>query len=394
MNKEQARPSFGTRSRMRCVPARYGPFWRWLWRDAVWRHRKSIALNLVMTGLAVICQCSALYVLYTSVKALEKDRTLSLLEFELHARSSPGTILLAATLIGFVLLVISTVVAYLAERNAVRLRRRYEEFCRKRVLCLLSYLPHPSATVATEMLQSRALTPSGKKESRYAGRMLKVFLSAMLPFGTLLAYAVILFSISLVFSIVIVILFLISTIFLHRINAEAAAVSRRSEELWPAASREYRRLTRRIEECSIALEDQDPELTDAFSKGSISEYQTAFFSRFVVREKTRLVVSLLRAVSLLCIVLCAGAGMINDLWSWSVLLAYLVALTCFLGSLGRVGRTITEMSRFYPQVRRYHDLVVDVQPFVGKAFKRHPRSVVSGVSDDQEPEDSEDDDDA
>jgi len=354
----------------------YGAVAAWIWRDALLRYKKPIAKTVMASGAGLLCQLAALGIVFAYAKALESDKTITLLGYVFSARSSV-TLLIAAALSGFLLLVMFAILDYVSTIDSIKLRRRYEEFCSKRVYVLTSRLPHPSSPKANRMLAEETLGNGVRKDARYCGRLLKFLLNAILPLGSIVVYTIALFYISVLFSSIIFLLLSISLIFLYKINTAAAQTSHLTERHASTASSEGRRLLRRTSESAAPINYTDKAMTYIFSDGAVGRYLDIFFSRFVIKGKSRLTINILTAFSMLSVILFAGTVLILGKWSWSIFIAYLVVLRYFLTSLGKIGSIMTQTSRIYPQIRRYYEFVSDAEKVTTEASVLSDGSTIS-----------------
>lgn len=332
----------------------------WLWWDAVWRFKQPIAGILIRTGTGILFQLAALALLFGYARALESGREVNLLGQALPVRSS-AALLFGTALLALLLLALFALLDYSSGIRRLELRRSYEEFCAQRVLVLLSRLPHPGSPIANRMLAEGALARGGRRETKQCGVVLKLVLDAMLPLGGLVVYGLALFYLNAWLSGLIMPLLGIAALFLYRINTAAARSSLAAERYAGPAAVETRRLVKRTWESATPISYGDRSLKATWSSGSVKRDRDTFFERYILEARTRLVINGLSAAALLSIVLVAGTGILSGAERWSVLVAYLVGLNRFLSSLARIGHTLTQLSRRYPQIRRYADFVSDAE---------------------------------
>src|SRR3972149_3158667 len=348
----------------------------WIWFDIILRYRKVITATVLASYGQFLSQVAALALVFAYANSFEVDRSLTVFGYSIPIRTSL-LLLIATALIGFLLLVISAFLAYKSKTNSLKLRRLYEEFCFKRFFVLVSRLPHPATSNLNRLLAEKDLLREGKLEAKFCGQLLELLLTLTVPLTTLVVFIIVLFYLSVLFSSLIVIFSIISLFFLYRINVKAAETSLLTEQYSPKATSEKRNLLKRIFELAPPIDYANRFLTDIFAVGKVRNHRDVFFGRYILEEKTRLVINIMTAISILAIILIAGMGILFGKWSWSILLAYLVSLRYFLTSLMQVGRIITKMSRKYPQIKRYYEFVEEANIAPIQRVQQYTKSDIS-----------------
>jgi len=337
------------------------PFLFWFFRDTLLRHKWAVLKNFIVNTIGIVCQLASLFIFYKFAKALEKDADINLLFWTFRARSSSPLFLLAAALLGFILMVVYAVCLYIFTSRNVRFRREHEEFCYKRMSVLVSRLPHPRAPVASEMLATDAIRPINIREARYSARLFSIVLDVLWPVGELICYGIVALCVNPVFSLLVMVLGFLAAMSLHGINSKAAGQSKKSEKYLRRATAERRTFLERIVFSSHSIGYDDSALNRMFDSGMTEKAAGVYYGYFLARQKSRFVINLLRAMSIIVMVLFAGASIFSGTSTWSMLAAYLVALKCLLGSASKVGSKVTMASRYYPQSQHYYEFVRDAQ---------------------------------
>ncbi|RMH88589.1 MAG: hypothetical protein D6681_14715 [Calditrichaeota bacterium] len=359
----------------------------WLGRDALWRFRKPVLTVVAGNAAGLFCEFAAYKVLFHYARAVEQDNLIEIMGITLWHPTSPQALILTAVAT-LVLLGLSGVFIYAAGKTTILLWRMYQEFCTERAYALVSYLPHPACELANQYLSLTALAKLGRRQAHYCGRLVRLAARMLLPVGRMLISGAVLFIINPLFSGIIFLLLCAAQIFLHRNNMAAAQASHRFERHSPEASRQRERFLKAIWLSAAQLTPDAPLIRGIFSSKPVRKYQDAYFGRFISIEKTRLLLNSLTSVSIVLILIIAGVGAISGAWSWSIFLAYLVALRYFLRSLMAVGAGVTRGSRFYPQVNEYYRFVRDAQkaseaPSSPQRFSRISIRIPSLMGDDR-----------
>lgn len=325
----------------------------WVWNDAICRFRKPVIKNVLASITSLGCQVAAFGIVFFFAKALEQNKIFSLFGHAFNSRSAGAIIFVGLS--AFFFFIVSALLAYFAAVNSIQLRRHYGEFCFKRVLVFASRLPHPTTSKANQMLARDELKGGLKLEAGYCGRFLCQLVEIILPAGSLVAYSVVLFALSLFLSMVIFPLIIVSSIFLQKINSAAAQTTRELKLYTEHASLKRRILLQRMSRSASPIEYSDRLMNDFFSKGKTRHYFDAFFRRFILAERTRLVANILMSASILGVIIAAATGVMSK--NWSVVFGYLIALRAFSSSLSHLGSVVTLISRFFPHVEAYYHFI-------------------------------------
>ena len=325
----------------------------WVWHDAICRFAKPVAKNVLASVTSLGCQVAAFGIVFFFARALEQNKIFSLFGYAFNSRSAGAIIFVGLS--AFFFFIVSSLLAYFAGVNSIQLRRHYGEFCFKRVLVFASRLPHPATSKANQMLARDELKGGLKLEAEYCGRFLRQLVEIILPAGSLVAYSVVLFSLSLFLSMVIFPLIIVTSIFLQKINSAAVQTTRDLKFYTKHASFKRRILLQRMSRSASPIEYSDRLMNDFFSNGKTRHYFDAFFRRFILAEKTRLVANILMSASILGVIIAATTGVMSK--NWSVVFGYLIALRAFSSSLSHLGSGVTLISRFFPHVETYYHFI-------------------------------------
>ena len=333
--------------------SRYKGIAAWVWHDAICRFAKPVIKNVLASMTSLACQVAAFAIVFFFVKALEQNKIFSLFGHAFNSRSAG--VIISVGLFAFFFFNVSALLAYFASVNSIQLRRNYVEFCFKRVLVFASRLPHPTTRKANQMLARDELKGGLKQESEYCGRFLRQLVEIILPAGSLVAYSIVLFALSLFLSMVIFPLIIVTSIFLQKINSAAVQTTRDLKFYTKHASFKRRILLQRMSRSASPIEYSDRLMNDFFSNGKTRHYFDAFFRRFILAEKTRLVANILMSASILGVIIAATTGVMSK--NWSVVFGYLIALRAFSSSLSHLGSGVTLISRFFPHVETYYHFI-------------------------------------
>ncbi|MEM7390749.1 MAG: hypothetical protein AAF492_00255 [Verrucomicrobiota bacterium] len=332
----------------------YGALAGWLARDMLKRYRGPAGAIAGASVAAAVCQVGAWGLLATLVRSLEAGEPWTGFGLSLDPRSiGPFTGLLglsALLLAGYTLLI------YAARQAAIRISRRYEDLCLKRACAVLSHLPHPDCPDANRLLEEQRLTPGAGNESRICGRLLAILLSGSAPALLLLVYGVLMLWMQPPLTIGLFLLILAGGAAQFVFNAATSKATRRFEASSLAASRERAARTEAFDGLALPIEQADELLESLFAEGAQRETVEAHHARFETIEKSRLANNMMNATVLVLGLGLGSWGVLSTWWSWSELVAYIVALRFFLVNLRQWGNILASVSRFYPLVQRYMTL--------------------------------------
>lgn len=339
---------------------RYASIVMWMLRDGLLRFRRRVILILSANLAGMGLQLSAFGLIFATARALERGATLTFMGLTFTPRESPAGLALIAVF-STALLAAAGVVIYFSRTRGIGLRRRYEEFCSKRVLLLASKLPLPTADVANRILAENGVSMIAHRHARTAGRVLWTLVNGSIPVGRAIIALVVMFAISWYWTLAVVCVMPVAGYLLYGVNVSAARASWRRDRRAAPASRAKRLAMQHLVSNAAPLSETDAVMGELFHKGKGRKMTDAFFERFVIRERAQLVSNLFAATAILAVLLVAGMEVFKGQLSWTALLAYLVALRIFLSSTRGVLGVLLQVSRFYPYLRRYCDFVQDAR---------------------------------
>lgn len=324
---------------------------------------------LMATVLSLVANAVAIAVIYRYVQTIEHDLMIELAGIGVVGRESIG--LLWGVVVALLLaLVVHAASLYMARSSAVRLARLFEQWASIRVLDVSRFLPDPRARQAHYILNSTKLLHVISMDPRVAGMALR-FLVNLLPSGLTFAFALaVLFYLDAGTTLIVcgIGLSVISlqypsnlfaakaTVVLHRTRTE---VQRGILDL----------LARLHSEPKYAVSEKVRSKVDRYFDGSTArEHMDAYENRLRAMELSALSMQLGGALVLAILVLVVGHELLVSGADWALLIAYVGVLRLVITNLTSLFKTLTGVSRFYPQIQRLRDFIVSAQqaerPFV------------------------------
>ena len=151
----------------------------------------------------------------------KKGKILSCLDSEFQTRSSFGLLFICG--IGVLLsLLLSAWLIYFSRTKGLILRRKYEEFCSKRILSLFGSSLKVWAPPDQRFSDSSVIFRLARTDSRNIGRVLWILLDTIIPVMTLLISVGVLFYTNTPLTFLMLVLFGISSIFQYKISVMGA----------------------------------------------------------------------------------------------------------------------------------------------------------------------------
>ena len=346
---------------------RYASFIRWLLPDALGLS-KGLALAVLAAGfLGVAFQVQVFGMIVVYAQHFASGEELNLAGHAIDPRTSLS-LLAGGGLAVVLLLSLSALCIYFSRRSILRLGRRYEEFCAKRVFYLLGQNIDVFTAIEDNSGGDPYLMRLARSDSRFAGRVLRMLLSLIIPVLTLAVALAVLLYLELGLTLIILLLGTGFLAFQYRISVQAAIHSINFEKLAPEAGRQYRGLLQLFKLQSESGRNQDI-VEQTFAKGPVKKWLDSYEGRLRASDTSQLISGLFMAIVLGLILLIMGGAIIREGSGWGRLLIYVVALRFAMVNLQQSFALITSINRFYPQVRRYF---LFVQSFKDQDREQYP----------------------
>jgi ABC-type multidrug transport system fused ATPase/permease subunit len=341
--------------------ARYASFLRWLLLDSLWR-KKYLTLVILGTGfLGVAFQVKVFGLVVYYAQRFSSGEKINFAKYTFDPRTSIE-LLLTGSIAVVILLFLSTLCTYFSRRSTLRMGREYEEFCAKRVFCLLGK-GNDVFSADEEVKGESYLYRLAKTDSRYANRVLRMMLSLVIPSITLLVAIAVLFYIKHSLTLIVTLLAGVFLFYQYRASRQAARHSKEFETLTSASARGYRTLIQHFRQQPANQTGRDM-VEHLFAGGPVKKQLDSYEGRLRSVENSRLISGIFMSMILGFILLVMGMDIIHSGIGWGSLLVYLLALRFAMTNLQTVFSQITGINRFYPQVLRYFLFVQSYFPEV------------------------------
>ena len=327
----------------------------WIVRDGVWRYKKAAAMALAADFLGVTCQVGAIGQIVYYAQGLAKGTTIQVLGEGYAVRESvPLLILFGAGV--FVALTVSGGMIYFSNTTILRVWRDYAGFCANRVFLLVAQR-RSLAWTAGRIASDRDVQYLASRDARFCSFALRVMLNAAIPTLTFLVAFATLVHLNLVLSLLLGVLVVAALPFIYRASESGALSSTAFEEYGEQVRKEQASMLRGLRGVAIPAGADDRWIRASLESDANRRHLEAFCHRIIVSQRSMVVINMVLAVGLPLILVFFGYQAIRTGAEWGVVLTYVVAVRYCVTNLRTTGTMLTNLNRFYPQIRRYRDFV-------------------------------------
>ncbi|OEF96833.1 hypothetical protein BHF68_07170 [Desulfuribacillus alkaliarsenatis] len=333
---------------------------KWMLKDSLFRFRKMSILIIIGEAIGVFLQASAILLAIQYVYMLEKNEYLTMFVISGYPRELIELFIIVCVMV-FTLLFVAAMLLYLSGTKMYHLRIHYQKFCSKRVLS--NYYDCRFHTNFNREYNESKIMCLTSSDSTFCGRVLRMTLSLIRPLIIFAVSLPIMVYLETRVSVIVIILAFISLLFQYKVSKAAAGYSINVERNAGAASKERRELFNSL---SLAPKNINSELVNeyidkAYGRGSLNKFYSALYGRLLSLEKSSFISNILIAAGIFFIlVILIREALLYDK-SWTIVVAYIVAVRFTLMSLRQVNRLLTSINRFYPQLKRYYQFIIDTE---------------------------------
>lgn len=332
---------------------------RWVLSDAIWRFNRRVLALGAFGGLGIFMQGSALGAALLYARRLETGDPVELLGRQLDPRTDVELLVVVALAITAALL-LAGYLLYRFKSGAITLGREYESLRLEETLRAARRLPHPAVPDSAALLQEDHLFQV-QRDARLCGRVLRKLVEGLVPLAIVPIAGVVLLVLNPALTGLLAAVTGLVAGSMFRINRRGARASERMERLGKDATRERKEAVREVVRDDVRSPTSEP-ASPVSETGTVRKHLDAYADRLQAIEDSGLASSLVTAVALGAILLLEGRSVLMGQSSLSGLLAYLVLLRIFLTNFMRLSRSITGVSRFYPQVKRHFTFAERTRP--------------------------------
>ncbi len=183
----------------------YLTFIRWLLKDSLWRKKWLTSFLLLSGFIGVSSQGAVFGLIVYYARHFSSGESIELIGYTIDPRTSL-VFLVSGSLLVVLLLLLSTLCIYFSRRTILKMGRDYEEFCAVRVFSFLGEGGNLFLAMKQGVSAESYLFRLVKSDSRFAGRILRILLTLIIPGITLFVAIIILLSLDAILTLIIAIL--------------------------------------------------------------------------------------------------------------------------------------------------------------------------------------------
>ncbi|HUU24589.1 MAG TPA: hypothetical protein VMW68_03370 [Methyloceanibacter sp.] len=342
----------------------------WLLRRAYGGRTYKLAVAIGLSLLHLGSQAVAIYVVYWYGKQMEQSGIVKVpfLDLEINLKTEPQW-LWAIVAIATVSFIISAVLLYLSRKQILDMVEVFFARSLEQLVLLTLRAPDPRARLASRIFNDHRLggiTMGCRRSSLIA----ITFANAITAMVGGLGAAVFLFRIDLPLTVVIIVSAILAAVLLYPLTLRASKSAKEREKAQAALKSEIRKLN----------EDPTVELT-ATSLETADDVSRYYMMRR--RVLTELVLSTEIGITILLgiVIYYMASQALAGHEQWAIFIAYIGALRMTLNGAALGIRAFASVSRYYPQMVRYHLFVKDMESIesVALAEVKRGEKVVLGV---------------
>jgi len=309
---------------------------------------------LVSAGLRMGCQAGAVTVLYFYANALKQGQSLTVGPIHMAARESI-LLMWLVILASFFMFGLTSLFQYFSRTTSLDLASDFEERSSRRALEILSRLPDPRTPAANEILQRGG----GRKvltDARRAGMTLRRIGYAVPQVISGIGATVSVFVIDYKLTLMLTGIMGLVLLGLYPVYVRGADHSRVFERKLAKAGKVLSGMLHSFLEPGHRSEEVARQLDELYVAGGYRQAIAAFKGRIRILEESTLVTQVGSAFVISSAVFIIGSRLLRGGMDWGALAAYVVSLRIALNGVVPVARLFASISRFYPQLSRYHEI--------------------------------------
>jgi len=337
----------------------YSSFSCWLFSDLYKLYKFRLAWFVFLTFSGLSLQTFVVYLCYRYASSLENNEIFTWLHWEFVPRTSFFLLLTVAALI-MVLKIVSATILLNGKKAGLKLARDYTDYCSTRIYVLVSSASKIIDKIDAETINSRLIAKMARKNSLYAGLVVRVLTFSVLNFGTALVAGTALFLIDVTLTLIVLIVLGIAAYFFYRKSIKAAGVRATMGILGAKMSLEHRHLNDRLSYSPGKLNYSSIEINEVFKKGVSAEFSKAYVNQRLVLEESNVIAQIVIGVAIFLIIMVQGNATIQQESNWSALLIYLVAFNYFGTGFAKAAQQLISVNRFYPSLNSYSKFVLSL----------------------------------
>ncbi len=328
----------------------------WLLRDAyftqIWGRPARI---FVFAALRLTCQLGAVTILYFYANALKSGENIDFLFFVLPARES-FSLMWSIIISSFLLFTLASLFQYFSRVVSISLASAFEESSSRKAFNVVSRLPDPHVPEINELLKKNDFKriPGDARRAGMTVRSIGYAVPQAIS-GLVATVAIILIdpALTLILGGLMMFIFMLQ----YPTNIKGSKHSNAFEKNISRVNKGTVATIRSFLLASQEKEQQAVAIDNLYEHQGFKAAIQAFAGRIRVIEESTLIMQVGGAFVISIAVFYIGSRLSGGIANWGLLLAYIASLRIALNGVVQIGRTMTGVSRFYPQLVRYHSLL-------------------------------------
>ncbi len=328
----------------------------WLLHDAFFTQFWGKPAAIFAFGaLRLMCQFGAVTILYFYANALKSGKNVSILTFDLPVRES-FLLLWAIIISSFLLFALASLFQFFSRVVSISLASVFEESSSRKAFSVASMLPDPRVPELNELHKKNTFKRI-PGDARRAGMTVRTIGYAFPQAISGLMATVSIILIDPILTLITASLMMFVFILQYPANIRGSKHSNAFEKNIRYASKGTIAIINSFLLASQDKKKQADAIDNLYVQQGFRAAIQAFAGRIRVIEESTLIMLIGSAFVISVAVFYIGSRLLGGVANWGLLLAYIAALRIALNGVVHVGRTLTGVSRFYPQLVRYHTLL-------------------------------------
>ena len=332
-------------------------------------------------------QLAAYGLLFRYVQTIEKGEMVNLLGTTIVPKESFPLLIGVAVGTGLLFLVAS-IFNYRSRISSLRIAREYEVFCSQRIVTSIAE-SHAGTLLDENPQLLRAWRKAMVKDSRYGGKAAILFSNSIIHLGKFFVSFFFMLYVDVVLTLVLLLIITPLVLLLRRLSGRVVFLTRRRED---GLSDYILRKKHLIHEQLRPEAERAADWQKEYEEGPIANYHGAYYGQLKQLAKNDLAITGFIAIFAVVIVLLAGNLVLFGSLSWTIFVAYMVALRFFFNSLQGMNGIMKRASRFYDYLQHYQRVLAQLRGAQAKPGEKRYSVDVDALELDDDDDDDDDED--
>jgi ABC-type multidrug transport system fused ATPase/permease subunit len=370
---------------------------KWIRKDLVYPHFKGFLTVFFLDILGILGQLTAYGLLLKYVNALESTDEIFILGATYIPQSSQTILTLVAVGTG-VLFIFYGLMDFWSKVKVIKMSKNYELFCSERVLTSLKaiFTSPESSESKVPSFDQRRLRKALIRDSRFCGKLAATISFSVITILKFLGSLVFMFYSSFLLT-VIILLIVLPLLFVLKYMAKSVVDLTQQREVKLPNFIAGKKLL--MQNALDPTKKNSSQIHELHTPHAISPFYNIYYKIYSQMALSDLIITFSMAILSVIVVLMAGNLVLFGDMSWSIFIAYIVALRYFFGSLRSLNQMFKKSSKIYDYVSHYVSTLKQIETGKGVPVLAAYRNNVAtagknpdGLGLDLDEEDDDDDD--